>query len=218
VRLELHAAYYTGMIDTVPHVQERCMVGAGFQLVSSGAIVPLGLDASQWREDPDVPADVRGRVFRTTAFSVDNPQEADPSRIVLVRQRDVTLPRDPAGIAMRMSEFASRGGGRYFGGYFFVANGGWTPSAEQVRLLAFDLKDDYAYYMKVQVGSPDVTSNEELAEHASALLDELLPHLMMCVPDWTRVQAGEYPPDNPRRARSAADATATPAPSPAPRS
>ena len=90
-------------------------------------------------------------------------------------------------------------------GYCFIANGGWVSSAEGVRFLAFNLTDDYAYYLKVQVGSADVESPEELAGLAGSLLDDLLGELMTCVPDWPRVMGGQWPPDNPKRAQTRGD-------------
>jgi hypothetical protein len=81
-----------------------------------------------------------------------------------------------------------------YAGYFFVANGGCVARAEDVRLLAFDLRSTYAYYVKVQVTSQDVSSQEELAQAAASLLDELFGDLMLCTPDWVEVEAGRYPP------------------------
>jgi hypothetical protein len=87
-------------------------------------------------------------------------------------------------------------------GYFFIANGSAVAGADGVRLLAFDLKNDYAYYMKVQFTSMQAESPEELAEVASSLLDDLLGEMMLCVPDWIDVLAGRWPEDNPRRAEA----------------
>jgi hypothetical protein len=81
-----------------------------------------------------------------------------------------------------------------------------VDSAEQVRLLAFNLTDDYAYYLKVQITSGGVESPQELASLAGSLLDDLLGEIMRCVPDWTEVRAGRYPPDHPRRAAPPAPA------------
>jgi hypothetical protein len=47
--------------------------------------------------------------------------------------------------------------------------------------------------------SGSVGSAEELAAQAAGLLDEVLPDLMQCVPDWTEVEEGRWPADNPRR-------------------
>ena len=71
-----------------------------------------------------------------------------------------------------------------------------------MRLLAFKLEDDYAYYLKVQFTSSNVRSADELAQHASSLLGELFGDVMLCLPDWVNVQTGSYPPDNPRRQAS----------------
>ena len=180
--IELHVAYYTGMIDTVPHVPERCFVGGGLQMGKSPTSMPLPLDQSSWVRDPDVPADL-GPIYRVRTSSGMRPR----------------LPRDPQSIHLRVSEYELGNDVRLFAGYFFIANGGHTDSANGVRLLAFKLEDDYAYYLKVQVNSSTMGSAEELTEAAGSLVGELLGDLMLRVPDWVDVQTGEYPPDNPRK-------------------
>ncbi len=189
VRLELHLAYYTGMIDTVPHVADRCMVGAGLQMINAPRNVPLKLDSTRWTPERDETGKtLEGRWRARIDF--------DHSDAKLDRVR---LPRDPQTIQMRISQFADDNKQNIFAGYFFIANGGHVPDAEGVRLLAFKLEDDYAYYLKVQVSSNDVPSPEDLATNASALLSELLPEIMRCVPDWVDVQSGNYPSGNPRQ-------------------
>lgn len=183
--IELHAAYYTGMIDTVPHVPERCFVGGGLQLGSSPRNIPLNLDQSHWVRDPDVP-DELGPIYRV--------RTPDGQR--------VRLPREPENIRLRVTEYPVSETDNLYAGYFFVANGGHTDSANGVRLLAFQLKDDYAYYLKVQFNSATVDSPEELTELASDLLSELIGDIMLCVPDWIDVQTGRYPEDNPRRGQA----------------
>ena len=179
--IELHVAYYTGMIDTVPHVPERCFVGGGLQLGSSPRNIPLNLDQSRWVLDPDVPEDLAPIYRARTASGM-----------------RVRLPREPEAIKLHTSEYMISEDQSLYAGYFFIANGGHTASANGVRLLAFKLEDDYAYYLKVQCNSAGVSSEDELAELASSLIGELLPELMLCVPDWVDVQTGVYPPDNPR--------------------
>lgn len=188
--IDLHLAYYTGMIDTVPHVPDRCFIGGGMTQGTDPVYLALNLDRSRWFADPDVPDEMRGKVWRTRL--------ADDRKYTSRPGQSVRLPRDPEGIRMRIMGFDAPGGPRVFAGYFFIANGGHTGSAQDVRALAFNLTDDYAYYLKVQCTS-ETTSAEELAAMSSELLGELLGEIMLCVPDWTEVQAGRYPPDNPRR-------------------
>lgn len=183
--IELHAAYYTGMIDTVPHVPERCFVGGGLQLGKSPRSIPLHLDQSHWVRDPDVPESL-GPIYRVRTPS---------------GQR-VRLPRHAEDIRLRVTEYPVADGANLYAGYFFVANGGHTDSANGVRLLAFRLKDDYAYYLKIQFNSSTVESADELAELSSQLLGELFGDILLCVPDWIDVQTGAYPPDNPRRSEA----------------
>lgn len=189
--LEFHAAYYTGMIDTVPHVPERCFVGGGWQQASASRVVELPLEGESWVVDPTVPeehAGVSGRVY-TVRLSNNTAHTDAPGR-------RVRLPRDMGPdnpLRMRVSEYLVPGGRRYYAGYFFIANGGVAPNANDVRTLAFNLSDDYAYYLKVQVNSGTVGSVEELVAEASVLLDELMGEIMRCVPDWIDVKMGLYP-------------------------
>jgi hypothetical protein len=175
--LVLHAAYYTGQIDTVPHVADRCFVAGGMQLGTLTQDLPLPLDADRFMPDRDVPPELTGK-------------------IVKVRSSDgvfVRLPREPEKIKIHTMKFIDQGKELY-AGYFFIANGGTVARAEDVRLLAFDLKATYSYYLKVQVTSPEVSSQEELAAVAGSLLDEVLGDIMRCTPDWVEVESGRYAP------------------------
>ncbi|HEX8877314.1 MAG TPA: exosortase/archaeosortase family protein [Phycisphaerales bacterium] len=183
--IDFHAAYYTGMVDTVPHVPERCFVGGGMQIGNATRTLPLTLDASAWS-----PADAE-RAAERGLFRQRVPNYARDGV-----GTSVVLPRDPSKMQLRITEFSNKNGKKIFAGYFFIANGGHVSSAEEVRLLAFDLRSDYAYYLKVQFTSSTVTSAEELARESSTLLGELLPEIMRCVPDWIEVEAGRYPAKN----------------------
>lgn len=197
--VQLHMAYYTGGIDTVPHVPERCFVGGGMQQSAEAQVVDIPLDTSTWLADRTVEDTwpvAAGRIY-TTRLSGDHRHVGDG----LSPNSRVRLPLDvtpDSPLRLRVSAFLMPGGGKQFAGYFFVANGGTVASAEGVRTLAFDLTSDYAYYLKVQFTSSSVESAEELAELAGGLLDGLLGEVMNCVPDWVEVQAGTYPEDNPR--------------------
>ncbi len=187
--VELHCAYYTGMIDTVPHVPERCMVGGGMESPASPTAVPVPLDVSRLVPDPDVPEGQASLLMGRSAET----------------QSRVRMPREIEGLQMMVAPFRDPSGrSEMWAGYFFIANGGVVASAYDVRLLAFKLQDEYAYYMKVQFLSPSVRSGEELAAVAAEMLNDLLPELMRRVPDWSEVEAGVYPPDNPRRATAPA--------------
>lgn len=198
--IEFHAAYYTGMIDTVPHVPDRCLVGAGFQITGATQNVPLKLDLSAWNRDQAPEGDrtvLSRRSYRTRQTIGPDGTE----RMVLIRP-SIRLPDGIEGASLRTTEFATPGSGRkLMAGYFFIANGGIAGRAEDVRALAFDLRADYAYYLKVQVSGSFETA-EDLAAASAALIEDLLPDLMLCVPDWYDVQAGTYPAGNPRNPAS----------------
>jgi len=187
--IELHAAYYTGQVDTVPHVPERCMVGAGMSITGGPWRVPLNINRSAWIVDESATSDVRAAM--DSGATIYTARLGPMSRAPGVRVR---MPRRPEDISLLTTRFTDpRAGKSIYAGYFFVANGGIAGSAEAVRQLAFDRRSVYAYYLKVQASSSQVNSQEELGEAASDLLSELLPDLMLCVPDWVAVQRGEYP-------------------------
>ncbi|MGV6813634.1 MAG: hypothetical protein ACWA5W_01340 [Phycisphaerales bacterium] len=190
--LDYHAAYYTGMIDTVPHVPERCFVGGGLQQGDFSRQMELPMDTSSWRVDPSVPSEfagLTGKIYTVRLSNNPKMSDAPGSRVRL--PRDVS-PEHP--ITMRVSEFIEPGGGKIYAGYFFIANGGTKANANDVRQLAFNLKDEYAYFLKVQVTGRSSDSFEEFAQYAGELVGELLGETMRCVPDWVEVQLGNYPP------------------------
>lgn len=179
VGLQLHTAYYTGMIDTVPHVPERCVTAAGTALDGSPREVSVPLDMSLLAPDP-LADQTKGTVYRMRNWNVG---------------RFVRLPRGIENLRMTVTPFKDgKTGKRFFAGYFFIANGGVVSSANAVRLLAFRLQDDYAYYLKVQFTCQDIESEEQLGVMAGRMLNALLPDLALRVPDWVEVEAGMYPP------------------------
>lgn len=195
--VNFHAAYYTGMIDTVPHVPERCFVGGGLVQSESSRVIELPMETGSWRVDQSVPERFAGQLGKVyTVRLSNNPAMSDApgSRVRLPRE---VGPGSP--IEMRVSEFLGPSGEHIYAGYFFIANGGTKASANQVRQLAFNLEDDYAYYMKVQISSTSASSFDEFARYSGDLLGELIGEIMRCVPDWVEVQLGNYPPDNPRQ-------------------
>ena len=167
----------------------RCLVGGGWSIAGATRVLPLNLDqeATVWQV---------ARVPEETGNMWTARLPSTGSR--------VHLPRDADKIAMRVNPYTHpKQKEKLYAGYFFIANGGHCDRAEDVRLLAFRLTDSYAYYLKVQVSSQTVQSEEEFARMSGSLVGELLPDIMRCVPDWVEVLRGEYPDDNPRRASAA---------------
>lgn len=176
ILLSVHMAYYTGMVDTVPHVPDRCMVAAGWSITGTTSVLPLHLnpDVGSWILEPDVP----GRVFSARL----GPNSKLPNTRIY-------LPRHADELAIRVNPFRDPKNNRsLFAGYFFIANGGHCANANEVRELAFRLQDTYAYYLKVQISTSSVGTEEEYVAACRDLLNELLPEIMLCVPDWVELQ------------------------------
>ena len=180
--VELHCAYYTGSVDTVPHVPERCFVGGGMSIIDGPWVLKVPIDTSAFARDSGLDESIHGSVMLAQTLS----NSTRPN------QR-VHLPRDLENLEIRITEYGSASGRRMFAGYFFIANGGTVPNAEGVRLLAFNLDDTYSYYAKVQFSSATVESPEELVEMAGSMLSVMLPEIMLRLPDWVDVRDGRYP-------------------------
>lgn len=186
-RIEVHLAYYTGMVDTVPHVPERCFVGGGLSIGSGSRTLDVPIETDRLALDTRATEELGEPVY--TARLPNRWSDRPGAR--------VRLPGNPEQLRMRITEFLDSEGRAFYSGYFFVANGGTVASAEDVRLLAFDLTDDYAYYLKVQFRSLGAESPEELARDAAAWLDSFYGELARCVPDWYEVRLGLYPESGP---------------------
>lgn len=181
-RILLHIAYYTGMIDPVPHVPDRCFLAGGMSIKNLPVNLPLPIDTAAWREVPGKINTSTGRPYR----SVEGRKTFTGEAI------EILMPVGKFQIRTTEFEDETRPSLRIFAGYYFIANGRITPSPDGVRLLAFDLNDRYAFYCKVQftmVGDRNL-DQETFVRIVSGFTDELLPELMQCLPDWSEVEAG----------------------------
>ena len=186
VFVDFHLAYYTGKIDTVPHIPERCFVGGGLVIGQMHGEVPLPLNRDGWQVDPEASA-IAGQDIFTVRLS---------NRFSDRPGTRVRLPANAEDTRLRISEFTNQAGrGQMFAGYMFLTNGTIAASAEAVRRHSFDLQQDYAYYLKIQFTSNTVENAEDLAAKAALLMDDLYGEIMRTAPDWIEVQAGRYPPD-----------------------
>ena len=181
----VHIAYYTGMIDTVPHVPDRCWVAAGMTPGPS-ELVSIGIDPVDSASDP---AGVRVPTKL---------QRPDGERFARLPGLEVPATRFTGFAPERPDEPLSAN-------YFFVANGGFHATPNMVRLQGFNLRDRYSYYCKVEVMLPALRDPNAAASQTADLLGHLLPEVMAALPDWTDVRSGAWPPD--------ADAADVPTPS-----
>ncbi|MBM4005956.1 MAG: exosortase-associated EpsI family protein [Planctomycetes bacterium] len=183
--MQVHAAYYTGMIDAVPHIPERCWNANGLVMTGQPMVRPVQLSRNGWDEasGPVQPgsgeryalAEVRDPITRKTEM-VSMPLGKMEMTVTAFQD-----PRNPKATAL--------------GGYLFIANGAVTPSAMAVRNLSFKLSDRYAYYCKLQFsaqlpGGPDDVL-PQFDRMTAELLDTILPHLMRCLPDWPAIERGD---------------------------
>jgi hypothetical protein len=184
----VHVPYYTGLIDAVPHVADRCLQAGGWAQAGLPRNIDLPIDRSGWRPDP-------GPVNRTTN---------QPYPLVTIRHHitgkplTVRMPIVTDGFKLRTTEFldAADPNARIYAGYFFIANGQTTPTPEGVRAFAFNLQTKYAYYAKIQftMSVPVAMTADEFAEVVADLAGHLLPQLMLCLPDWSEIESESAEP------------------------
>lgn len=174
----VHIAYYTGMIDTVPHVPDRCWV-AGGMLPGPSTLVTMNLNP------PSSEADAAGVRLPT---QLKRPGETEG--FARLPSLEVPATRFTAFVPQRPDEPVTAT-------YFFVANGNYFATPNRVRLQGVNLRDRYSYYCKVEVMFPALRDAEQAALRTADLLSHLLPEIMATLPDWTDVRAGTWPqPDS----------------------
>lgn len=183
--MAVHVAYYTGMIDAIPHVPDRCMVAAGFNAKSLPENVPLNIDTLEWIEDTEHVHGRTGLPYPMVHF-----------RHYFTGQQLTS--RMPVGdMQLRITEFEKDDNpeARVYAGYLFIANGGTTPTPDAVRMLAFAPSEKYAYYCKLQFNmvGPASFTREQFVDTVSAFLKDFLPEVMRCLPDWAEVEAAGKP-------------------------
>ncbi len=177
--MSLHITYYTGLIDAVPHVPDRCLVAGGLIPKTRPKNLPLKIDDTQW------------------VLSSEHMNKGRPYPVLTHYDRVTGKPvrvRMPIGeFKLRTTEFGSEENPemRVYAGYFFIANGETMPDPVDVRKFAFDLRTQYAYYAKVQflLAGPGDFGRDDFIDAVSEVLTDLLPELMRCLPDWVDVES-----------------------------
>ena len=176
--LLLHIAYYTGQVDAVPHVPDRCMVAGGYvPLTAEPRNLSLDIDQNNWEEDPTATLD--GVPYPIVKY-------------VNTMTGDIEVIRLPFGdFELRTTEFShpSLGDDHVFAGYFFVANGKTTSYPERIRLLAFDRSAKHAYYCKIQftIRGDSAFTVDHFNHTVADFISGMLPEIMKCLPDWAEV-------------------------------
>jgi len=187
IHLGMHLTYYTDEIDAVPHVPERCFTAAGRTPLGGARHVPVDLDRQRWIEDSGPPNQRTGKPYHFVT-------DIDP---YLKQTFTVRMPVNEIELRVWVFQDSNRPEWRILAGYFFIANGCATSHTEDVRTLAFDQTAEYAYYSKIEFSM--ATRSDERVEkfmtYTTDLLDEALPHIMRCLPDWSDVENGRYPAD-----------------------
>lgn len=177
--IHLHIAYYTGTIDAVPHIPERCWAVGGLLLTRNSERTGLEIDRSGWAPHPEAEGYLVCRVTDEVTAEIET--ITMPEGDLDVTTIEFQDPKDPKR--------------RQVGGYFFIANGRSVYNSYGVRQAAFNLTDRYAYYCKIQltmsdrVDDPDGSLLGKFREGAGEFLGELVPHVMRCLPDWPEWEA-----------------------------
>jgi len=166
--IRLHIPYYTGTTDPVPHVSDRCHVAAGAQLVSQDEGITL---------EPKMP--IRER--------------SDGGVVVMTINGSVELPS--ARVPAVVNEFHDpRRNDTYFVTYFFIANNVFVGDRTGVRMQAFDLVNEHAYYAKVEITPLGVETKAEAVAATEAFLAAALPEMMRIMPEWKAPGEAENKP------------------------
>ena len=168
--MDLHVSYYTGLADTVPHVPTRCFTAGGSKGVGI-TVKTLALAGDQYEKAEKFEFGFDTKTFKGKTVYL--PKVQIPVTVFTYR---------PEGARQDQNVV-----------YFFVANGRFLENPNQVRVLGFDPRDEYAFYSKVEVRLHNVSDPDEAVKRVGVFLSTMLPELMGCLPDWNEVKAGNWP-------------------------
>lgn len=167
--IRLHVAYFTGTPDPVIHVPDVCYIAAGAQGLKK-EIETVTLASPNFQSGPD------GQIIATTT---------DGSEVTLPSLKISMLAFDFVQGEMAAPSTVT---------YFFAANGKFMGNTGNVRKLVINITDRYAYWAKIEVLPLGVQNREEALSIVGDFLSAGLPEVMLCMPDWSEVKAGKYPP------------------------
>ncbi|MFW5996740.1 MAG: exosortase-associated EpsI family protein [Verrucomicrobiota bacterium] len=176
--IRIHAAYYSGGQEPVSaiHVPEICYPSQGIKSV--------GVDQSKTEipfENPEPAGEDDISVITHTGQKVRLPGKEIPFR------QFTYIPGDKDSTESVV--------------YFFMYNGKFVGSRNEIALHYLDRSSQYAYYCKIEVvpgfirrGNdneygfrPGVEDKEETRQLAAEFLAHFIPELQLCLPDWQQV-------------------------------
>lgn len=167
--LYLSVTYYTGMVDTVAHIPDRCFIADGFQ--------PTMFDSPHW-PIPGFVIDRDGYHVNAEGYRISEPGERGGEDIGLP-VRFINFEDQDLRTRSAMSRSVS---------YFFSVNGRYEANPIGVRKTLQNLFEKHGYYAKVEL----MTLHRDPAVSASMKQDFLthaLPELEKILPDWSAVRA-----------------------------
>ena len=168
--LRVHLAHYTGGITSRPHLPERCWSVQGLVQISDTVVVPV---------EPSI----------FTGDDPTSPHTATVSHPVTGESERILLPCGEPSIRVTVFSDPAQPGSRLLAGYFFVANGRLASGSRAARSLAYNLRDERAFFTKMQFAS--IVSNTELSSDElirsfvgmiEDLLDPMMPEVMRLLP------------------------------------
>ncbi|WP_428387242.1 exosortase/archaeosortase family protein [Mucisphaera sp.] len=172
--VRLHVAYYTGTVDTVPHVPETCFVAGGLVPRPGSGFPVINLDPSRLTEEPE-----HGVFLGTATVNGQPTQVRIPEASFPMRQFTFGSELDPTRDMHVL--------------YVFAANGEFATTAEEVRLQAFNATDRYSYYCKIEIQPLGVADHDAVIETVENAMNDMLPQIMAALPDWVEVTEGRWP-------------------------
>jgi hypothetical protein len=155
--IDLLVGYYTGILDSSPHLTNLCQVAGGVEahdpqpiqiplLGASLVSMPDGSTAARPRQGDPIP--LPGPVVPASAFSFTLKARPDPVVVV----------------------------------YFHYANGHWLATPEQVRRAVADPRAPAAYWARIELMTESVARPADAPSALAPFLSALMPELMACLP------------------------------------
>lgn len=162
--MSVHVAYYTGLVDTVAHIPDRCMVADGYR--------PTGYDV---KPGPAEYADGRARDlrYRFITFEDTTAMARVTRNVGYLFQVNGAYTEDPLEVRRRLQYLLEK--------YGYYAKVELMTEQAGAAAAAAAAKPDSPAALDARARSGKAMDD---------FLSALVPHVERCLPDWAQVKAG----------------------------
>lgn len=167
--LMFQMTYYTGLVDTVAHVPDRCFLADGY--MSEASV---------------------GETWKCNSLGMLNPDGGPTTApVVVVEDKSEKIADFPMQYITFRNTLPGREGEVVQVAYSFNCNGAWSnDSIQGVRIPLQNLFEKYGYYSKLELRI-DHPNRDDSRKAMQDFMIHATPALREVLPDWAKIKTGQ---------------------------